>query len=349
MQYKQTINIIGGGIMGLLSGHRLREALPPDTLIALCEKKGFPPKNASAMAGGMLAPYSEIEHLPPEFLPAALAGLNFWAALPQEKTGFQKTGSLILCHPLDTHILKRFENHLKTHKLEYKSLDKLGLHELEIADFPNIEEGLLIESEAHINPQLAMHNLIEVQRPRFADNFDIAPHPEFDWIIDCRGIDANDPDLRGVKGETLVVYNPNFHLKRPVRLMHPRYPLYIVPRHNNIFVVGASMIESSDNTSVSVRSAMELMSALQVLSPSFAEASIVEINAGIRPAYPDNLPRIKIDHKKRIISCNGLFRHGYLLAPVMAACVADFIAGKDNQFMSLFERTNDADHHQRAA
>ena len=51
-------------------------------------------------------------------------------------------------------------------------------------------------------------------------------------VIDCRGIDARDacPTLRGVKGEMIVVESREIALSRPVRLMHPRLPLYIVPR-----------------------------------------------------------------------------------------------------------------------
>ena len=143
--------------------------------------------------------------------------------------------------------------------------------------------------------------------------------------------------MRGVKGETLIVHNPEFKLSRAVRLMHPRYPLYIVPRGQGVFMIGATQIESADET-VSLRSGLELMSALYSLHPSFVDARILEMKAGIRPAYPDNLPRITPDGNT--IRCNGLFRHGFLLAPVMAQCVADHIAGHRNEFMHLFERKN---------
>jgi glycine oxidase len=111
-------------------------------------------------------------------------------------------------------------------------------------------------------------------------------------------------------------------------------------------MIGATLIESADNA-ITVKSALELLSAAFSLHPSFAESEILDIRAGIRPAYPDNLPRITIEDN--IIRCNGLFRHGFLLAPVMAACVADFIAGKQNNFISLFRSENDDHHHQRPA
>ena len=167
-----------------------------------------------------------------------------------------------------------------------------------------------------------------------------------DWIIDCRGMAANDPNIRGVKGETLLVRNTEFSLSRPVRLMHPRYPLYIIPREDHVFMIGATVIESAENENVSLRSSMELMSALYALSPSFGEAEIIEIKAGIRPSYTDNLPRITIN--ENMIGCNGLFRHGYLLASVMAACVADHLSETENEFMHLFkDETHESDNQRR--
>ena len=115
--------------------------------------------------------------------------------------------------------------------------------------------------------------------------------------------------------------------------MHPRYPLYIVPRRDNIFMIGATIIESSANPNVSLRSAMELMSALYTIHRSFGEAEIITLTAGIRPAYPDNLP--KITTHKNIITAGGLFRHGYLLAPLIAEAITAHINGQTTDFMKL--------------
>ena len=170
---------------------------------------------------------------------------------------------------------------------------------------------------------------------------------DYDWVIDCRGyaLAAEDPKLRGVKGEVVVVRNQDFKLSRPVRLMHPRYSIYIIPRPNHEFLIGATLIESADNVRT-VKSVMELLSAAYSLHPSFAEAEILNIHSGIRPAYPDNLPRIKIEGN--VIRCNGLFRHGYLLAPAMAQCAVDYIAGQKNEFTHLFMKENHGHHHQRS-
>ncbi len=143
-------------------------------------------------------------------------------------------------------------------------------------------------------------------------------------VIDCRGLGARDtfPDLRGVKGEMIIVESDEIELSRPVRLIHPRWPLYIIPRANHQFMIGATSIEREDD-GVSVRSALELLSAAYAVHPAFGEARIVEIGSGLRPAFPDNLPRIAIDNQR--IAVNGLYRHGFLLAPALAELTLGYV------------------------
>ena len=130
-------------------------------------------------------------------------------------------------------------------------------------------------------------------------------------------------DLRGVKGEMLVVRCPDVTLSRPVRLLHPRFPLYIVPRGDDVFMLGATQIETSERTRATLLSAMELMNAAYALHPAFGEAELLEIGVDARPAFPDNQPRIR--RIGDVIYANGLFRHGFLLAPALAQMTADLV------------------------
>src|SRR5690606_13533715 len=140
---------------------------------------------------------------------------------------------------------------------------------------------------------------------------------KFDLVIDCRGLGAKPQmkTLRGVRGETMHIETSEIHLNRPVRLMHPRYQLYVVPKPNNRFIIGATQIESEDKSPVTLQSSLEFGSALYTLSPAFAEARIIEMDTNLRPAFMDNLPKIMC--KPGLIVANGLFRHGYLLAPAV--------------------------------
>ena len=112
--------------------------------------------------------------------------------------------------------------------------------------------------------------------------------------------------------------------QHPIRLLHPRHPLYVVPRPGGTFMLGATQIESTDRSSVTARAALELLSSAYALDPRFAEAEIVEMGADLRPAFPDNVPRIV--RRGRVLHVNGLFRHGYLMAPALARQAAAYLA-----------------------
>jgi glycine oxidase len=121
--------------------------------------------------------------------------------------------------------------------------------------------------------------------------------------------------VRGVRGEIIWLHAPGVHLLRPVRLLHPRHRVYIVPRPGDRFVVGASEIESEDRSPVSLRTAVELMSAAHSVILELAEARIVHMESNLRPALPDNEPHTHIE--PGLLRINGLFRHGWLLAPAL--------------------------------
>ncbi len=338
------IAVVGAGVMGLGAAYALHRAGADVTLF---DPAGFPSENsASFMAGGMLAPMSEAEHLPGHFMGAARRGIELWAQIVPTLNGgveFYRNGSLIVAHPGDEYMLERLVRKIPAGAAE--RCENIATLEPGLSHFST---GVFIRDEAHINPQQALTALANMMEKRTAETVNVDTlRSEYGWVIDCRGLGAakDDGDLRGVKGETVTVRNPEFSLSRPVRLMHPRYPLYIVPRPDHEFMIGATVIESDDKT-VTMKSAMELLSAAYSLHPSFAESEIISIRAGVRPAYPDNLPRIAVEG--HVIRCNGLFRHGFLLSPVMAECVVDYIAGRDNPFISLFMRRSDADHDQWA-
>ena len=139
----------------------------------------------------------------------------------------------------------------------------------------------------------------------------------FDRVIDVRGVGAK-PDLpvRGVRGEVAWLHCPGHGLTRPTRLLHPRHRVYLVPRPGDVLIVGASEIETEDRSPASLRSVVELLAAAHSVVPALAEARILRLDVNLRPALPDNNPRI--DHEGALLRINGLFRHGWLLAPALA-------------------------------
>lgn len=347
---RRGIAVIGAGIAGLSAALVLNRN---GHNIHLFDKNGFPnTASASAIAGGMLAPNCEADFIPPAYHNAAKYALSFWRDILGDDL-CRADGSIIIAHPADKHMMARFVMHLPDDAQISHLKHRSEIEEIE-AGLSHFAEAYHIAGEGHLNPQRAITHIIDILQQ--SGTAQMVPRPwndeqaeTFDYILDCRGMDGADnpaaghAPLRAVKGEVITVKNPAFALNRPVRIMHPRYPLYVIPRGDGIFTIGASIIESGENTNPNIRSTMEMLSALNILHPSFADAQILDIKAGLRPAYSDNLPRIK--RAGKTISINGLFRHGWLLAPALAETCAALIDGQEHEYMSLFIKEDQNEHH----
>ena len=140
-----------------------------------------------------------------------------------------------------------------------------------------------------------------------------------DFAVDTRGLGARGAgtglSLRGVRGELLWLHAPGLELRRPERCIHARHRVYLVPRHGDLVIVGATEIDSEDRSPVSVRSTIELLSAAHSIVPQLAEARIVRLDTHLRPATLDQRPHLHCE--PGLIRINGLFRHGFLLAPAL--------------------------------
>jgi glycine oxidase len=235
-------------------------------------------------------------------------------------------GTLVVAPPRDRPDLLRFARLTEHH--EKISAEKIAALEPDLAG--RFDEALFFPQEAHLDPRQAMTMLAERLReyPNVTFRFNTEAESlgvDADWTVDCRGFAARDalPDLRGVKGEMLVLETRDISFARPIRLLHPRHPVYVVPRGDGRFMVGATMIENEERKRVTARSVLELLSAVYAIHPAFGEAEIVETGSDLRPAFPDNLPRLR--KNGRTLHVNGLYRHGFLLAPALAHRAAAFI------------------------
>jgi glycine oxidase len=323
------VSIIGAGVAGawhaLLfaqAGHAVTLHERSDSALML---------STSHWAGGMLAPYCESEVSEPLISRLGLNSLELWR---RELPDTPFNGSLVVAHARDRADYERFARRTS----DYRRLDAAGLAELEPSLEGRFREGLFYPTEGHVEPRRVLpklHQRIIEAGGKILFNSEVTSDELEGIVIDCRGIAARDdePELRAVKGEMILIETDEVSLARPVRLMHPRWPLYVIPREDNLFMLGATSIET-ENWGVSVRSALELLGAAYTVHPAFAEARIVEFGSGERPAYPDNQPRITITRNDKI-RVNGLYRHGFLIAPGLAQATLNYVAqgAIDNEVM----------------
>ncbi len=360
-----TIAIIGAGLMGRLLALSLNRQGYQVTLFDKDQKNGqqsaayaaaglltplgeamHSPANIVAMGFAALP-------LWPKLL-STLSGYSF----------FQQSGSLVVSHEQDIgdyQRLKRFlSSHYSEHQQQSLNRQQLAVLEPELAD--KFSQALYLPEEGQVGnrklllalqQQLADEGVdwrseseviaiktdsfstgcqVDFQARRYDKNKQCQ---SFDLTIDCRGSGARKSnkantkhnaeleDLRAVRGELFQLFAPEVNISRPVRLMHPRYQLYIAPKGKGHYVVGATEIESDDTAPMTVRSAMELLSAAYSVHPGFAEANIRQHINQLRPAFSDNQP--KIISNNALIQVNGLYRHGFLIAPIVLAQVLEHV------------------------
>jgi glycine oxidase len=314
----KSIAIRGAGVVGLWQAYMLDQR---GYKVTLLERSPEPFTFAcSLFAGAMLAPNCEEESAEATIRKLGQRGLALWR---EHYPGTVANGTLVLALPRDRAELDRFERMTIGHV----RLGQERVEAFEPALTGRFQTGLFFPNEGHLAPEPALHFLLNQVKAKGVElRFGQGEAPrDADLVIDCRGLTAKDdlPNLRGVRGERIVIKSHDVLLSRPIRLLHPRFPLYVVPWGNGMYMIGASVIESEETGPVSLRSALDLLSAAYALDPAFAEAEIVMQGAGARPAFPDNLPRIIL--RGRYIYVNGLYRHGFLLAPVLAELVANFL------------------------
>lgn len=294
------LSIAGAGVAGLCCAFELARRGHAVTVFEKAD--GLNENGCSHYAGGMLAPWCERESAEEPVLEMGQAAIDWWAQI----TPVTRKGTLVVAPPRDAAELTRFADRTAGHApADVAALEPALRH----------RRGLFFDGEAHLDPRRALRDLAAKCRD-LGVTFRFGTQAPANVDVTCTGLAADLPGLRPVRGEMLYIRSRDVSLTRTVRLLHPRFPVYVVPRGDGVYMVGATMIESSSPGPVTLRSIMELLGALYALHPGFAEAEILETGAGLRPAFADNLPLVqRVGGSWHV---NGLYRHGFLLAPSMA-------------------------------
>ena len=338
------IGIAGAGLAGRLLAWRL--ALSGCRVSLFDAKHRDDLTSASQTAAAMLSPLAELavsDQAVFELGQRSLALWPQWLAQLTTPVYFKQDGTLVVAHAQDGASLEHFSR-LLHHKLpaacqaQVQTLDAAALAQVEPTLAGRFNGGLFLGGEGQMaNDQLMSALATEL------DGLGVQWHQgrsvecvqaqaivcenqqhTVDVAVDARGVGSRSqlPLLRGVRGEVLRVECKGVTLQRPVRLMHPRYQLYVAPRPDGQFVVGATELESEDAGPITVRSVLELGSALHSLHPAFGEARVLSMRAALRPALDDHLPCVA--QHGGVWHINGLYRHGYLCAPALV----DDLVGK---------------------
>jgi glycine oxidase len=348
------IGIAGAGLLGRLAawvlsrqGHRVEVFDPGADAQARHDGQGA----AGFTAAGMLSPVAERESADAALADLGWQSIEHWTrvcdALGPMADGaplMVRQGSLLVAHGSDLgsarRVLARLDDGLlpQTRRPQALTPQALAQSEPSLHSSQGLLHAWFLPDEAHIDTVRtlqALHDQASGVRWHWRQAVSqLTPHHlwtkpmgdapaapierRFDLVMDLRGVGARPAcAVRGVRGEVVWLQAPGLGLRRPVRLLHPRHRVYIVPRPNDVVLVGASEIESEDRSPVSLRSAVELMAAAHSVLPALAEARILQLDVNLRPAMPDHHPHVH--HEAGLLRINGLYRHGWLLAPALLA------------------------------
>lgn len=309
------VEIAGAGLLGRLLGWHYTQR---GAKVQLYERaRADNPRSAAHVAAAILAAPSERTESDALILSLAKMSLKRWPDWLEElNVPYALEGSIITAHPNDQALLTQFISVMKRREVPgVRVLDREELTSLEPDLAPHFQSGVFLEGEGWLDNRALLQSLEQVCGSISYETPVETKDLGGDLVIDCRGAGSDDPDIRGVRGEILRLYAPEVNLRRPVRLLHPKYPLYVAPRPNHQYVLGATQIESEYEGKVTVRSALELLSTAYVISTGFEEAEITELSSALRPAYPDNNPRVYWND--RVLRVNGLYRCGFAIAPAI--------------------------------
>src|SRR5262245_19179787 len=212
---RSPVTIIGAGVAGawqaLLfahAGHAVTLHERSDAAMTL---------STSHWACGMLAPWCEAEASEPVISRLGIRALDL---LREHFPDTPFNGSLVVAHPRDRSDFERFAKLTSGHQ----RLDARGLRELEPSLEGRFREGLFYPDEGHVEPRRVLpelHARIVKAGGKIRFNSDVDATNCDGIVIDCRGLGAADsePELRGVKGEMIIVETDEVALSRPVRLI----------------------------------------------------------------------------------------------------------------------------------
>ena len=362
---KKTVGIAGAGLMGRMMALCLSDAGYQVTLFDSDTRDGH--GSCAWVAGGMLAPFTELEKAEPIISRLGQDALALWPDILSRLAApvfFQQAGTLVVAHRQDMTDLAAFQGTIASRLTDasydaasMEQVDANRLSQLEPELVGRFDRGVFFPGEGQLEPQDLLPALAETLLQRGVSWHEQITVSEvtsgrircgeqvmrFDLAVDTRGLGARDAlPLRGVRGEVMRFHAPDVGLHHMVRLMHPRYPLYIVPRPNDVYLIGATSIESDDVGPVTVRSSLELLSAVYSLHPGFAEAAVLAQLVGCRPAFSSNLP--KIMHEPGLLRINGLYRHGFLISPALAQTAMGILQGQAPCYPEICEVAHASTH-----
>jgi glycine oxidase len=342
---RQSVVVVGGGVVGLSCADELVRAGHD---VTVCDPS--PGGGATYAAAGMLAPGGEawfgeeaLLRLGQESLarwPSFAAGLGARSIVDVE---LGAGGAMLVAGDRDD--LEEVRRTCRLLDGAGVRVDEVGRRELRSRE-PRLSTlmvgGAVLPDDMHVNPRVVVEALLAVLGDRVVHRRAV-PRPDGVVLDDGTQLRADVvvlatgatglPRVRPVRGEIVRVRTRD----APACVLRARLHgerVYVVPRRDGELVIGATEEEHVTQATApmpTVGGVARLLETARALLPSLETAHILEITARDRPGSPDNGPLIgdvPSGGPARHLLAGGHYRGGVLLAPVTAAAICAYVAGR---------------------
>ena len=342
--------IIGGGVIGLSLGWRLRR----EGLEVLIIDKGEPGREASHAAGGMIAHCDP--HLPDVLRPLAFAGAAMYPEFVrelQEESGesadLRDRGALAFLHEDERPGCERA-----------RAIESDGIQPLEPAlTRPPLEQGMRAWwlPECSVDPRGLCLALLKAAKRRGVDfvtgsavlEVEISAgravavktaHSSYSTgvVVSCAGAWASQIQPFGlpthpVKGQMVcIVPAPGSWEDLLVQHVIRTPEVYIIPRSDRRILLGATVEDGGFDKRTDANTVEKLYQAAAAVVPKLGEMRIHDAWAGLRPGSPDKLPILGETALPGYFAATGHYRDGIMLAPITAEIMTRVITGGPTEF-----------------
>lgn len=357
---RADVVIVGGGLIGQACAWRAAEAGLEVTVV-----DAAPGTGASGVAAGMLAPVTEVTYGEQALLRLGIASRERWPSFAHDleaatgrDVGYRADGTLLVAYDADDRrLLGDLQGFMGELGLVAEALRSRACREREPLLSPRIRGGLLASHDHQVDPRRVLTALrlagdragVRIYDGRVATIDHDGGAVRGVTLIDGSRLDARRvvlaagvwsgevgglpedvrPPLRPVKGQILRVRTIDGEplLRAAVRGIVRGRSIYLVPRAHGEIVIGATQEERGFDVTVTAGGVRELLDDAVRVVPGVDETALVEVQAGLRPATPDNRPLVGRAGPEGLLVATGHFRNGVLLTPITAEAIRDLLIG----------------------
>ncbi|MAZ46141.1 MAG: hypothetical protein CMM98_00990 [Rickettsiales bacterium] len=347
------IVIFGSGIIGLFIAHKLLMQGKKVKIFEYKNSKG----NSTDASVGMLAPLIEAKPYEKKLFELMIESKKIWDNFLQDKkfkveTGLKKNSSLLIATNKDEEESIFFKkNFIEKLGFNPKILNSQQTKNIEPNLNSNVKCSLFVEDNNQTNPELLKSYLKrkikkmggevfvfdQVSDITFTSSKLIFKRKKIDFeniVIAC-GAWSNDFlknkigiefPMRPIKGVSMILEAKKKLFKNNIWFKK----IYIAPRENNQFAIGATEDEKGFEKFVTLDEIFYLSTSIWEYLPQIENFRFLRSISGLRSLLDDGNPVIgSLKKNKKVICAFGHFRHGILLAPITAEIVSNYVFGKE--------------------